>query len=117
MPCTAKRAETDGASSTFTLITLSRPARPLAACSTPGAISRHGPHHGAQRSSSTGRRVSTTSSKSSWPAATSQGRSVWHEAQRGVPAAAAGTRFLVPHEGQAVILDTAAAYRGGYVSH
>jgi NADP-dependent 3-hydroxy acid dehydrogenase YdfG len=75
MPWTAKRAETPGAWSTLTLTTLSRPARSSAACSTPGATVRHGPHPGAHRSTSTGRRVRIASAKSASPASTTHGRS------------------------------------------
>ena len=103
MPWTAKRADTPGASSTLTLTTFSEPASSPAARATPGAMVRQGPHQGAQRSTSTGSLVVTAASKSSSPAATSHGRSRWHEPQRGVPDAATGTRFLVPHDGQAVI--------------
>src|SRR5436190_2724475 len=50
-----------GLSSTFTLTTFARPAYFCAICSTTGAIERHGPHHGAQKSTSTGTLLLTTS--------------------------------------------------------
>jgi hypothetical protein len=59
---------------------------------------RQGPHHGAHRSTRTGRRLSVTVSKSASVASTSHGRSVWHEAHLGVPLAAVGTRFRTPQE-------------------
>jgi hypothetical protein len=104
MPCTPKRSATRGASSTLTLTALRRPANSRAACSTPGATIRQGPHHGAHRSSSTGRLAAvTTWSKSSSPAAVSQGRAVWQAAQRATPVAAAGRRLRLPQLGQVTI--------------
>src|SRR5260370_1701368 len=62
---------------------------------------RHGPHHGAQRSISAGTDArSATSAKSSSPASTIHGSGLWQLPQRGVPVAAAGTRFRRPQFGQ-----------------
>src|SRR5438067_615497 len=48
-------------SSVFSLPTLSRPAKSVAILSMVGARARHGPHHGAQKSTSTGLSLLTTS--------------------------------------------------------
>src|SRR5262245_26327760 len=48
-------------SSTFTLPTLARPAYSSASCSMLGPIIRHGPHHTAQKSTSTGTLLPSTS--------------------------------------------------------
>jgi hypothetical protein len=65
---------------------------------------RHGPHHGAQKSTSTGTEDLVSSSKESGPASTIQGRSVWHALQRGTPDALGRTRFFVAQFGQAMIV-------------
>src|SRR5215217_5694698 len=104
MPRTPRRSATRGASSTLTLTTFRRPASSCAACSTPGATTRQGPHHGAHRSTSTGRLAAvTTCSKSPSPAEVSQGRAVWQAAHRATPLAAAGRRLRLPQLGHVTI--------------
>ena len=49
-----KRSPSSGRPSVLTLITSARPAMLRAAVSSSGAIMRHGPHHGAQKSTTTG---------------------------------------------------------------
>ena len=90
-----------GASSTLTLTTLTLPAMSWLNLSSTGAIIRHGPHHGAHRSTTTKALVSIAAAKSVSPASTSQGRLVLHLAQRGWPPAATGRRFFVPQDGHA----------------
>jgi hypothetical protein len=51
---TRKRRPRDGTSSVFTFATSKRPAVSLATFRTSGATILHGPHHGAQKSTSTG---------------------------------------------------------------
>ena len=86
---------TCGLSSTLTLTTLTLPAYLSARRSSTGATMRHGPHQGAQRSTSTNSLVVVTCAKSASVASAIQGRSRLQDAQRGRPVAAAGTRFLV----------------------
>ena len=107
MPCTPKRAWTAGAWSTLTLMSRMRPAISRASCSRRGLTVRHGPHHGAQRSITIGSRLlATIPSRSVLPASTIHGSGSWHLAQRGTPAASAGTRFFTPHDGQAMVSPT-----------
>jgi hypothetical protein len=74
MLCTAKRRDNAGAASTLTLTSLTRPAYSFASRSSAGLTMRHGPHHGAQRSTRTGiDAASTISPKSSSPASTTHG--------------------------------------------
>ena len=93
-----------GASSTLSLTTFSRPACSRPARSTSGETMRHGPHHGAQKSTSTGTDALISSSKLSGAASTIQGRSVWQTLQRGTPDGLGRTRFFVPQLGQAMIV-------------
>src|SRR5207302_578814 len=70
MPRTSKRSERIWLSSVLTLTTLSRPRRSRPICSTAGETIRHGPHQGAQKSTSTGSaESSTTPLNSASPAA------------------------------------------------
>jgi hypothetical protein len=61
---------------------------------------RHGPHHGAQKSTSTGADEVISSSKDACVASTIHGSSVWHTLHRGTPDAVGRTRFFVPQLGQ-----------------
>src|SRR5205807_9565925 len=91
-------------SSVLTLTTLSRPRRSRPICSTAGETIRHGPHQGAQKSTSTGSgESSTTPLKSASPASVSQGSASLHLPQTGAPVAAVSTRFLVSHWGQLTV--------------
>ena len=65
---------------------------------------RQGPHHGAQKSTSTGTEELISCSKESGRASRTQGSGVWQELQRGTPEAAGRTRFLVEQLGQAMIV-------------
>src|SRR5437763_15482653 len=99
-----KRRARPGAWSTLTLTSFTRPANVRARFSRTGLTIRHGPHHGAHRSTMTGSfDRSATSAKSPSPASTTQGNASWQLAQRGVPVAAAGTRFFVPQWGPGTI--------------
>ncbi len=61
---------------------------------------RHGPHHGAHTSTSTGIvAASTTAAKSASEVSTTHGRGFPQRPQRGAPPATAGTRFFVPQWG------------------
>jgi hypothetical protein len=64
---------------------------------------RQGPHHGAQKSTSTGTEASSSVSNVWGGASTIQGRFVWQLLQRGTPLAVGRTRFLVPQLAQAII--------------
>lgn len=104
MPWTPKRAETPGCSSTLTLTSLSLPARRRATSSNAGEIIRHGPHHGAHKSTTTGiPEDSTTGPKSDSPASAIHGRSCLQHAHRGRPSAVAGTRLRFPQPGHSMI--------------
>ena len=83
--------------STFTLTSFTRPARSRASCSTAGLTMRQGPHQGACRSTMAGSlAASATSAKEVSSASAIHGSGRCHLPQRGVPAAAAGTRFAWP---------------------
>ena len=58
----AKRRASCGFSSTFTFATLTRPQRCCATAFRTGSIDRQGPHHGAQKSTSTGMGEDSTAS-------------------------------------------------------
>jgi hypothetical protein len=74
---TSKRSLKPGDSSALTLTSFIRPANSPASCSSAGLTIRHGPHHGAQMSTSTGMvAASTTDGKSASVAFTTQ-RSGW----------------------------------------
>jgi hypothetical protein len=60
---------------------------------------RHGPHQGAQKSTSTGTEAVISSSNESLVASTIQGSSVWQTLHRGTPEAVGRTRFFVPQLG------------------
>src|SRR5215467_3197682 len=62
IPRKLKRGDAAGFSSTFILYTLALPPSFSAAASTAGAIARHGPHHGAQKSTRIGSLDCTNSS-------------------------------------------------------
>jgi hypothetical protein len=97
MPCTSKRRDRAGEASTFTLTSFNRPAKSVASCSSAGLTVRHGPHHSAHRSTSTGTEAaSTTVSNSSSPLSVIQGSGVAHFPHLGTPDAPSGTRFFVP---------------------
>src|SRR6185437_1121012 len=98
-----------GFSSTLTLTTFRAPARSAASCASTGSTILHGPHQGAQKSTRTGTLALVSASKLDSSAATTQGSGDLQLAQRSVPLAVGFARFLVPHEGHAMI----AAMRSG----
>ena len=62
---------------------------------------RHGPHQGAHMSTTTGSdAASAISANVSSSASAIQGSGWWQLPQRGIPSAAAGTRFRRPQFGQ-----------------
>jgi hypothetical protein len=97
MAWTPNRCETCGDVSTFTLTSLTWPAKSRASCSSAGLTIRQGPHQGAHKSTTTGiLAASATSPKVASSASAIHGSASWHLPQRGVPAAAAGTRLVWP---------------------
>ena len=83
--------------STLALTSFTRPARSRASCSRAGLTMRQGPHQGACRSTMAGSlAASATSAKEVSSASAIHGSGRCHLPQRGVPAAAAGTRFAWP---------------------
>ncbi len=92
-----------GAWSTLTFTIRSAPARSRLSWSSAGPTRRHGPHHGAQRSTTTGRvDRSMSRSKSDAVASVSHGRSVLQPAHRGLPRVTIGTRLVRPQAGQTI---------------
>src|SRR5688572_885622 len=103
---TSNRRLTSGLSSALTLTSLNLPASSPASFSRAGLTMRHGPHHGAHTSTSTGRLdSSTTLWNSSSFASTTQRSGVLHFPQRGMPLATAGTRFLAPQLPHSTLVD------------
>src|SRR5690349_3415850 len=97
----------------LTLVNLIVPARSPATRSSAGLTMRHGPHQGAQKSTSTGvGDRSTTCVKLSSPASTIHGNGRWHAAQAGAPEAEAGTRLRFRQCGQATIRGSTRAPQG-----
>ncbi len=91
------RRDTFGASSLLTLASLSRPGSSVAIVSTIGETMRQGPHHGAQKSTSTGSELcSTTAGKSASPLSVNHGKVAPQLPQCGTPVAAGRTRFVLP---------------------
>lgn len=110
MPWTAKRADTPGASSTFTLTTFQR-AGELAGCLLDaGGDQAARPAPGCPEIDQNGQLSRDGGVEVPFTDRTTQGKSRWQEPQRGVPDAATGTRFSVLHEGHSVI----SAMPGGY---
>src|SRR3954468_245927 len=93
-----------GALSTSIFTSLSWPARSVASFSRAGLTIRHGPHHGAQMSTSTGTvACSATAPNESSPASTIQGSGAEQLPQRGAPWAIVGTRFCLPQFAQRTV--------------
>src|SRR5919108_769360 len=99
MELARKRAPSAGSSSTLTLTTFRRPAWRSKRLSSPGAIIRHGPHHGAHRSTTTGTEALASASNEVVSAATSHGSITLHFAHRGTPRGTAPTRLRAAHDG------------------
>src|SRR5712691_4156780 len=101
IPRMPNRRDRFGALSLLTLTSLSRPGRSVAICSTMGETIRQGPHHGAQKSTSTGKVLcSTTAGNSASLLSVSQGSVAPQLPQCGTPLAVGGTRFILPQFGQ-----------------
>src|SRR4051812_4382811 len=96
-----------GAESTSSLTTFRSPASARPRRSTIGLTIRHGPHHAAQKSTSTGIAASIAASKLLESAFTIHGSTVWQTLQRGTPDAATGTRLRVRQLVQAMIATSA----------
>ena len=95
--CTEKRRAIPVASSTFTFTSFNCPARSSASFSRAGLMTRHGPHHGAHRSTRTRTlELSTTWANRPSSASVSHGSGALHWPQRGTPLAMSGTRFFRP---------------------
>jgi len=88
-----KRSAIPGLASTSTLTTVSRPACRPARSSTTGEIIRHGRHHAAQKSTTTGTGALGSTSNLSASASTTHGSSDLHLGQRGNPEAIGRTRL------------------------
>src|SRR5438105_65485 len=100
-----KRLPSVGALSVLTLATFSRPASSTPICSTAGLTIRQGPHQGAQKSTSTGTGLSSTTAwKLCSSASTSQGRGLPQFPHTGTPLASGRTRLAFPQAGQWTIV-------------
>jgi len=82
-----KRVPSSGTASVFTFAISQCPASSLATFSSSGVITRHGPHHGAQKSTTTGSDVDEISASNVRASGTSTGsggseRAAWHEPHR-----------------------------------
>src|SRR5204862_5468135 len=82
-----KRSPSSDSASVFTLMTMKRPALDAATLAISGATMRHGPHHGAQKSTTTGRPAPRTSASNEVTVGTSIGSAgapsvVLHRPQR-----------------------------------
>lgn len=95
-----KRCAVAGLSSTFTLTTLRRPANSFDRSSRMGPTIRHGPHHGAQRSTTTAGAALASMSNVSSVAFTSHGRTLAQLPQCGAPRALGRILFFLPQFGQ-----------------
>ncbi len=105
MPCTLKRAANSGYRSVSTFTTTALPAMSAAARATSGAAIRHGPHHAAQKSASTGTRASRMISSNDSGSTSSGSFTAGNGALQAphLPASArclAGTRFFLPQVAQ-----------------
>ena len=101
-----RRADRSGTASVSTLVTSNRPALRCATCATCGATIRHGPHHSAQKSTSTGKRDDPTRASKSAAEGTATGSpggasTVWQRPQRvDCPSVENVSRLAAPHDGQ-----------------
>src|SRR5205085_7358272 len=116
MLCTANRDEVIGFSSTLSLA-MRTSLRSAAICSSTGPIVRHGPHHGAQKSTMTEPLAMALTNVASVtvigvPLVIVSG--VLHLPQTAaLPLPSGGTRLACPHEGHLTMLSTAAAVANG----
>src|SRR4051794_35757021 len=100
-----------GASSVLSFTTFRRPAMLRATRSTIGETMRHGPHHGAQKSTRTGIVAWIAASNVSRSASAIHGSALWQFPHRGTPSAATGTRLRFPQCSQVTIAAWALAIR------
>ena len=105
----SKREAVRGFSSTFSLANRTRPASSEASWSSTGASIRHGPHHGAHRSSTTGNGQRSTScvnvASVTVTGLVSMGTGVLHRPHTGLSPASTfsrGIRLVTPQEGQRI---------------
>src|SRR3954447_15794964 len=92
-----------GASSVLSFTTFRRPGMLRATRSTTGETIRHGPHHGAQKSTRTGMVAWIAESNVCASASAIHGSGWWQLPQRGTPSAETGTRLRLPQLGQTTI--------------
>src|SRR4051795_5832401 len=98
-----------GASSVLSFTTFRRPAMLRATRSTIGETIRHGPHHGAQKSTRTGTAAWIAAANVSRAGAAIHGSGLWQFPHRGTPSAATGTRLRFPQCSQVTIAARAVA--------
>src|ERR1035437_1586641 len=92
-----------GFASTSTFTTLRCPAWCVARSSSTGEIIRHGPHHAAQKSTTTGTEVVVSAANVSVFASTTHGSADLHRGHRGTPRAIGPTRLRALQVGQATM--------------
>src|SRR4051794_17146363 len=94
--------ESRGFSSTLTFTTFKRPVYSAASCSRMGETKRHGPHHGAHRSTTTETEAFDSTGKVASVASTTQGRAVPQLPQNGVPRSLGRILFDFEQLGQVI---------------
>src|SRR4051794_21730093 len=94
--------ESRGFSSTLTFTTLSRPVYSAASCSRIGETKRHGPHHGAHRSTTTETAARDSTGKVASVASTTHGSAAPQLPQNGVPRSLGRILFDFEQFGQVI---------------
>jgi hypothetical protein len=111
--CAPNRLATPGFASTSTFTTFRCPALRLARSSSTGEIIRHGPHHAAQKSTTTGTEAVVSAVNVSVSASTTHGSVDLHSGHRGTPWTIGPTRLRALQVGQpmTVIITQGRAWR------
>jgi hypothetical protein len=102
--CAPNLVASPGFASTSTFTTLRCPACRSARSSSTGEIIRHGPHHAAQKSTTTGTEAVVSATNVSPSASTTQGSVDLHRGHRGIPRAIGPTRLRALQVGQPMIV-------------
>jgi hypothetical protein len=84
----------------------------LARSSSTGEIIRHGPHHAAQKSTTTGTHAAVSAVNVPVSASTTHGSADLHRGHRGAPCAIGPTRLRASHVGQPIIVMITRVERG-----
>src|SRR5262245_46315771 len=110
-----KRSPSSGRASVLTFTTTNRPAFDAATFASSGATIRQGPHHGAQKSTTTGSPALRTSASNTATLGISTGSDGGGSALLHLPQRASrpenGSRFFWPHEAQEVMKPRSSSWR------